>query len=47
MCYQVTAKNFARGFSILQINITTNSQSAAAGCLMKWYMVMFFIMIDG
>jgi len=35
MCYQVTAKNFARGFSILHINITTNSQSAAAGCLMK------------
>ena len=32
-CYQVTAKNFARGFSRLLINITTKSQSAAAGCL--------------
>jgi hypothetical protein len=33
MYYQVTAKNFASGFSSLQINITTKSQLAAAGCL--------------
>jgi len=32
-CYQVTAKNFARGFSRLLGTITTKSQSAAAGCL--------------